>query len=157
MQRPPAASRCEREPVVVEAAPAARETTSWDVLLRAGFQFVGEWTQDPGSGIKLDATTPVEPGVYAFVVDDVVAYAGLTNNSLRTRFDQYRRGHEGQRTNARVKKLIVKTLSDGKQVKVLIATPEPLEWCGLPVNAAAGLEAGLIQMIRPAWYITWAV
>ena len=35
----------------------------------------------------------------------------------------------------------------------MIATPEPLEWHGLPVNAAAGLEAALIQMIRPAWNI----
>jgi hypothetical protein len=29
----------EREPVVVDALPAPRETTSWDVLLHAGFQF----------------------------------------------------------------------------------------------------------------------
>jgi hypothetical protein len=55
-----------------------------------------------------------------------------------------------------VKKLIGKTLSEGHQVQVLVAMPEPLEWRGLPVNAAAGLEAGLIQMIRPAWNITGA-
>jgi hypothetical protein len=124
--------QAEREPVVVDAKPAPRETTSSEVLLRAGFQFVGSWTQGPEGAIKLDTTATAEPGVYAFVVDDIVAYVGLTNNSLRTRFDQYRRGHEGQRTNARVKKLIVKTLSEGQQVKVLVATPEPLEWRGLP-------------------------
>jgi hypothetical protein len=32
-------------------------------------------------------------------------------------------------------------------VKVLVATPEPSEWNGLPVNTAAGLEAGLIERI----------
>ncbi len=146
----------EREPVLVDADPVPRETTSWEVLLRAGFQFLGEWTQDPESTIKLDAKAPSAPGVYAFVVDDTVYYVGLTNNGLRTRLDQYRRGHEGQRTNARVNKLIGKTLADGQRVKVLVATPEPLEWHGLPVNTAAGLEAGLIQMTRPAWNIMGA-
>lgn len=143
--------QAEREPVVVDATPAPREATSSEVLLRAGFRLVGAWTADSESEIMLDGTAPVEPGVYAFVVDDVVVYIGLTNNSLRTRFDQYRRGHKKQLTNARVKKLITRELSGGRQVRVLVATPKPLDWNGLPVNAAAGLEAGLIQMIGPTW------
>jgi len=146
----------EREPVLVDAEPAPREAASWEVLLRAGFQFLGEWTKDPESAIQLDAKAPAAPGVYAFVVDDAVAYVGLTNNGLRTRLDQYRRGHEGQKTNARVNKLIGTTLAAGRRVKVLIATPDPLEWNGLPVSTAGGLEAGLIQMIRPAWNIMGA-
>lgn len=146
----------EGDPVVVQA-PAPRAPTSWELLLRAGFQFVGEWTQDPESAIKLDATAPLQAGVYSFVVDDIVMYVGLTNNNLRTRFDQYRRGHEGQRTSARVNKLIAKALFEGKRVKVLIAIPEPVEWHGLPVNTAAGLEGGLIEMIQPAWNITGVV
>jgi hypothetical protein len=144
------------QPAITQAS-APPVPTSWEVLLRAGFQFVGEWTHDPESVIKLDATAPQQPGVYAFIVDDIVQYVGLTNDSLRTCLHQYRRGHEGQRTRARVKKLIGKTLSDGKRVKILVATPEPLQWNGLPVNTAAGLEAGLIDMIRPAWNITGAV
>jgi len=123
------------------------------MLLRAGFQCVGEWTQTPESLLILDATVPTKPGVYAFVVDDAVVYVGLTNNGLKTRFDQYRRGHEGQRTNVRVNKLIRTTLSGGKQVKIVVATPQPLEWNGLPVNTAAGIEAGLIDMIRPPWNV----
>lgn len=147
----------ERDTIVVEAAPPSRETTSWEVLLSAGFQLVGEWKHDPETAIKLDAAAPAEPGVYAFVVDDVIAYVGLANNSLRTRFDQYRRGHKAQRTNARLKSLISKTLSDGRHVKILVAIPVPLEWHGLPVNVAAGLEAALIRMIRPAWNVTGAL
>jgi excinuclease UvrABC nuclease subunit len=118
---------------------------------------VGEWTQKSESAFKLNATAPPEPGIYAFALDDIIVYIGLTNNSLRNRFEQYRRGHEGQRTNARVNKLIAKALSQGHKVKALMATPEPLEWHGLPVNTAAGLEASLIQMIRPPWNITGAV
>lgn len=143
----------EREPVEVDAAPAPREDTSWKVLTDAGFQLIGEWTQDPESLIQLDANAPALPGVYAFIVDDVVVYVGLTLSGLKTRFDQYRRGHKGQRTSSRINGRISETLSAGKKVKVLVATPEQSEWQELPVNTAAGLEVGLIEMIRPSWNI----
>jgi hypothetical protein len=58
-------AEAEREPVEVDAAPAPREDTSWKVLIDAGFQFIGEWTQDPESLIRLDAKAPPLPGVYA--------------------------------------------------------------------------------------------
>ena len=112
-------ARCCLTPILVDAEPAVGKATPWEVLLRAGFQFLGEWTQGPASAIKLDAKAPAEPGVYAFVLDDVVAYVGLTNGTLRTCLDQYRRGHAQQRTRARVNKLISKTLADGKRVKVV--------------------------------------
>lgn len=102
-----------REPITVDTAPAAREDTSWDVLLNSGFQLLGEWTPEPESAIKLKAKAPLQPGIYSFVVNDRIVYVGLTNNGLRTRLDQYRVGHEGQKTNARVKKLISEALSDG--------------------------------------------
>jgi hypothetical protein len=149
-------AEAEREPVEVDAAPAPREDTSWKVLIDAGFQFIGEWTQDPESLIGLDAKAPALPGVYAFTVDDIVVYVGLTLSGLKTRFDQYRRGHKGQRTSSRINGRIAQTLRDGNKVKVLVATPEPSEWQELPVNTAAGLEVGLIEMIRPAWNIRGA-
>jgi hypothetical protein len=71
--------------------------------------------------------------------------------------NHYRRGHVRQRTSARVKGLIKATLAEGKRVKVLIATPKAdSHWNGLPINIAAGLEAGLIRMIRPEWNILGA-
>lgn len=146
----------EREAVTVDATPPAREDTSWEVLTDAGFEFLGEWTCDPESLIHLDAKAPVAPGVYAFVVDDVIVYVGLTLSGLKTRLDQYRRGNKGQKTSARINARISQTLQSGKQVKVLVATPEPSEWQDLPVNTAAGLEAGLIEMIRPSWNIKGA-
>lgn len=146
----------EREPVEVDAAPAPREDTSWTVLTEAGFQFIGEWTQDRQSLLRLDAKAPSSPGVYAFIVDDIVVYVGLTLSGLKTRFDQYRRGHKGQKTSSRINGRIAETLSAGKNVKVLVATPEAFEWQDLPVNTAAGLEVGLIEMIRPVWNIRGA-
>jgi hypothetical protein len=149
-------AEAEREPVEVDTTPAPREDTAWTVLTESGFQYLGDWTLDPENAIRLEAKAPTVPGVYAFVVDDIVVYVGLTLGSLRTRFDQYRYGHEGQKTSARINDRIAQTLQTGKPVKVLIAAPEPMEWQNLPVNTAAGLEAGLIAMIRPSWNIKGA-
>lgn len=149
-------AQAEREAVEVEAAPAPREDMAWTVLTGAGFECIGEWTQDPESLIRLDGKAPASPGVYAFIVDDVVVYVGLTLSGLKTRFDQYRRGHKGQRTSSRINGRIAETLQAGKTVRVLVATPEPSEWQELPVNTAAGLEVGLIEMIRPSWNIRGA-
>lgn len=146
----------EREPVMVDE-PQPREATSWDVLRTAGFVFLCEWSCDSESALVLNAKAPTAPGVYAFVVDDYITYVGVTTSGLRTRLTQYCRGHEQQRTSARINKLIKSTLAAGKDVKILVATPPSTEWNGLPVDVAAGLEAGLIAMIRPPWNIRGAI
>jgi hypothetical protein len=89
--------------------------------------------------------------VCAFVVDCWVCYVGLTKTGLQSRLYGYTRAYEQQRTNARIKKLIASALAEGRSVRVVIATPDPLEWNGLSINTAAGLEAGLIRMIRQEW------
>jgi hypothetical protein len=68
----------QREPVTVDSASKSRAATSWEVLTSAGFRLLGEWTRDPESALRLDAKAPRVPGVYAFVVDDVVVYVELT-------------------------------------------------------------------------------
>ena len=141
----------ERLPVPVEAEPKIREQVSEDVLLRAGFRLLGEWVRLEEDEFELNARPPTDAGVYAFSVDGQIRYVGLTHQGLRRRLYGYRRGYVGQRTNARVKGLIAAALSAGQTVKVLVATPEVAEWNGLPVITAAGLEAGLIRMIRPDW------
>ena len=143
----------ERTPVEVEVEDEVDTPTSWEVLLRAGFLFLGEWVPGGDGGLRLDAKAPSDAGVYAFIVDDVVMYVGLTERGLHARLEGYRRGHERQKTNARVKALIEEALVAGKRVKVLVATPEPMSWKGLPITTAAGLEAGLIAMIQPEWNI----
>ncbi len=131
------------------------EPTSWEVLIRAGFQCSGKWELVDGE-LNLDGSIPSESGVYAFVVDDFIVYIGLTLNGLRTRMSQYRLGHARQRTSARVKNLIVEALQSGKRVEILTVMPEPLNWNDLPVDTAAGLEAGLIREFKPAWNIQGA-
>jgi hypothetical protein len=80
-----------------------------------------------------------------------VVYIGVTQNGLRVRMDQYRPGHSGQRTNARLNGLIRRALEAGDRVTVMIAIPPALEWNGLPIGGFAGLEVGLVEMIHPIW------
>jgi hypothetical protein len=74
------------------------------------------------------------------VVDDLVVYVGLSKSDLHTRFEQYGQGHKRERTSVSINDPIASTLAAAKRVKVLVATPEPSEWNGLPVNTAAGME-----------------
>src|SRR6185312_12549579 len=142
----------DRAPVVIQATRNITPTSS-SVLTSAGFKKLGEWKKLSDAEFELDTHAPKDPGVYAFTLDDVIVYIGLTQTGLKTRLDHYRRGHERQKTNARVKGLILGELNQGKSVKIFIAVPPALEWNGLPVNTSAGLETGLIQMIQPAWNI----
>lgn len=66
---------------------------------------------------------------------------------------QYRRGDPRQRTSFRIHGLIGAALADQKTVIALAATPENLDWHGLPVNTASGLETALIQKLLPQWNI----
>ncbi len=112
---------------------------------------LGEWLPLLDGEFELSGQSPKDAGVYAFVLDNQIVYVGLSLSGLRSRLSQYRRGYDGQKTSARVKRLISEALASGKTVKVMIAIPESSGWNGLPVNTSAGLEAGLIRQIRPEW------
>lgn len=144
-------ARFDRSDVVIEAEPEAALPVPAEFLLRRGFVLLGEWLPLAEGEFELSNRAPNDAGVYAFIVESRILYIGLTQTGLHTRMGQYRRGHVRQRTSARVKGLIARSLAEGKAVQVLVGIPGPLEWNGLPVNTAAGLEAGLIRMIRPEW------
>ena len=119
-------------------------------LLESGFREVGEW-QRANDGILPSAQAPQESGVYAFVRDGIVVYVGSTSRPLRACMYQYQRGDARQKTRARLCQLIKSALADNRKITILVATPAPSEWNGLPVSTAAGLEAGLIRLIQPEW------
>lgn len=139
-----------RSTETIEVRPSERVQTPPSVLLAAGFQPVGVWQLVDGK-LELSAKASTAAGVYAFIVDEAVAYVGVTQNGLQTRMDQYRRGHTRQRTSARVNALIRKAVEGGKTVAVMTVVPPSLEWNGLPIDGAAGLEVGLIRLVQPHW------
>lgn len=122
-----------------------------DHLISAGFELLGTCQLNGADAFVVSNNAPSSAGVYAFVVDDVIRYIGLTRRSLRMRLSHYVAGHERQRTSARIKALILEALAGGSKIEILIAQPPSLSWNGLPVDGPAGLETGLIALIRPSW------
>ena len=133
--------------------PAAPTTEPWPIqrLVDSGFYLLGDCSLSGEGAFGYSAKAPTEAGVYAFAVDGWIKYVGLTRGALRTRLGHYVRGHKGQKTSSHIKGRILETLGAGRQVQVLVATPPVFEWNGLPVDGAAGLETGLIRLIKPEW------
>lgn len=138
--------------VVAKAQPVPKvpAETAVDVLVDAGFTLLGTWLATD-AGIGLSARAPRDPGVYAFVVDGIVKYVGLTKSGFHRRMYNYQRPGATQSTSIRINQTIADLIAAGTVVEVYIAVPPALEWNGLPIHAAAGLEAGLIDMIQPPW------
>ena len=123
----------------------------WASLLKNGFSYASDWKLSEGGDIALDRPAPGAPGVYVFVQGDQVVYIGTTRRRLADRMADYRRGHSGQRTSARIKTLLIANLRAGHEMRVLFAVPGETSWNELPVEIAAGLEAGLIARFQPEW------
>ncbi len=141
LQRKPAPSTPRRE---IEPWPVER-------LFGAGFEFVAQCELLEKTSFSYSALAPSEAGVYAFAVNGFIKYVGLTRFGLRTRLGHYVYGHAAQATSARIKGLILEALNASSEVQVLVARPPQLEWNGLPVDGPAGLETGLIRLIKPEW------
>lgn len=128
-----------------------RTPTPIGVLTEAGFVKLGDWTADQKGKIALSVPAPSEPGVYAFATEGVVRYVGLTRVGFDKRMQNYRSGHVRQRTSHRINAVILDHLGAGTVVEIYLAMPAAMDWNGLPISTAAGLEAGLIEMIQPPW------
>lgn len=131
--------------------PKVPEDVAIDVLLDSGFARLGTWVADDAGGIALDTPAPRDAGVYVFVVDGLIKYIGVSRAGIRSRMSNYRAGQAGQKTSARVNQIIKDHVGAGTVVEIYVAHPPAIEWNGLPVVTAAGLEAGLIKMIQPPW------
>ena len=125
----------------------------WAILLKAGFGYVADIRPEGEDGIAFDRDLPDHGGVYAFVVEDVVHYVGVTLGSLRTRMRGYRYGHHGQRTNARLKALIRCELDAHPSVRLQFVDTRGDSWNDLLVALSHGLEIGLIAALEPRWNI----
>ena len=123
----------------------------WSQLLRRGFDYVGDFKVDDDGHPALDELAPSRPGVYAIIRDQTVVYIGISNRTLRARMNDYRRGHKGQRTSSRINAQLLAGLQRGVRLRLICATPEISTWNGWPVNTAAGLELGLISVLKPEW------
>lgn len=120
-------------------------------LAAAGFSHVSRWRlDDEGLLIATDAL-PKEIGVYAFAIDGVVKYVGVATMGLAKRLYFYAKPGASQRTSVRLNEQMRGELSAVSHIDILVAMPHDLEWNGLPVHGAAGLELGLIKKYALPW------
>lgn len=64
---------------------------------------------------------------------------------------QYKSGHASQKTNVRIKNLLIEKLNKENQISILTCIPKPQAWNGLSLNIAPSLEIALIQKAKPSW------
>jgi len=123
----------------------------WQYLRAHGFGDLASWQIAPEGGLILDGAAPESAGLFAFALGEEVVYIGATRRPLAARMADLRHEDLRRRASARLHRLILESLMAGQAVRVLFATPEDTLWNGLPMVVASGLEAGLIEALRPVW------
>jgi hypothetical protein len=120
-------------------------------LLRSGFQRVGCWELNHENKLTHKIELPSLAGVYAFAIDGVVHYVGVSARSLRQRFGFYVKPGSTQTTSIRLNEMIRGQIERGAVVEILIAHPPDHDWKGLKISGPEGLEAGLIREFDLPW------
>lgn len=128
-------------------------STTVERLLELGFVEAGSWAllgEKPR--VTLNHLRDACPALYALVEDDTVVYVGKSINTLRHRMQHYQTPGPTQRTSRRNHASIASSLGAGRRVRVFVLVCDaPMEYRGIAVNLAAGLEDPLIALFRPAW------
>ena len=138
-------------PRAVKPAAQAKPPLHAQTLLNAGFHRASRWALDDTGLLILTDALPKEVGVYAFVRAGMVMYVGVATMGLAKRIYFYARPGVSQRTSLRLNDTIRRELHSAVEIEVLIAHPEDMQWNGLPVHGAAGLELGLIKAYALPW------
>jgi len=96
--------------------------------------------------------------LYAFIVYNElnefgeVKYVGKTTKTLVQRFKGYTNPGNGQATNWKVHCMVRLALESGHRVESYsFQDNTPLQWNGVNLNIAAGIEDGVIAYWRPEW------
>lgn len=137
----------------VETGVPAKPPLNSDLLIKAGFDTTARWKKDGSGDLILEGTLRREPGVYSFVKDGVALYVGVATMGLAKRLYFYRRPGSTQKTNIRVKPLLLAALNTSLHIDIYTATPNDFDWNGLPVSGMAGLEYSLIKTFNLPWNI----
>lgn len=138
-----------------ETRPQGKPALTTEILISGGFKRVGQWISSR-DGLALETPAPKSKGVYAFVKAGVALYVGVATKGLAGRLYSYGRPGISQRTNQRLKAIILAELSGPEAIEIYVAMPPDLEWNCLPVNGSAGLELGLIEKFSLPWNVRGA-
>ncbi len=79
-------------------------------------------------------------------------YIGKTVRTLKERMIGYKSPDPTQKTNIKNNKNISELLKQGIPVRIFVFVKiENLQYRGIPVDIASGIEDNLIAMIKPKW------
>lgn len=115
-----------------------------ETLLSQGFKFVGEW-RSPLCRVHRAAWLKRQPGIYAFVIDDVVHYVGMAA-TLHRRLRNYSNRCFVQNSARPLRYChseIAATIAAGGAVQVFAKLVER--------SSLRVIEAELILLMQPAW------
>lgn len=124
-------------------------------ICNLGFGICGSWTRgDDGTlELTLDNVPDGKNVLYAFVVDETVAYIGKTVQGVANRMRGYRNPHATQTTNVRVNALILDQLETTTVNIYVWACDGLMTYGGFRLDLAAGLEDSIVHEIKPEWNV----
>jgi len=122
-----------------------------EVLIAGGFSLASRWLLSADGDLVLDMPVPKAIGVYSFVKDGFAIYVGVATVGVHKRLYAYGKPGASQRTNIRLNAYLKRELGQSGSIDIYVATPPDMEWNGLPVHGAAGVELGLINKYMLPW------
>ncbi|WP_254701281.1 GIY-YIG nuclease family protein [Neorhizobium galegae] len=122
-----------------------------ETLIAGGGTLASRWLLSADGDLVLDMPVPKAVGVYSFVKDEFAIYVGVATVGISKRLYTYGKPGVSQRTNIRLNGFIKKALGQSGSIDIYVATPPDMEWNGLPVHGAAGVELGLINKYMLPW------
>jgi hypothetical protein len=129
----------------------AKPILTAQALLAGGFELTSRGVLTEDGRLGLESPLPSQPGVYAFVMKGLAVYVGIAASGLANRLKFYVRPGVTQRTSQRVNARLIEELKTVGFIDILTARPPDASWNGWPINAAAGLEVGLIANYDVPW------
>lgn len=122
-------------------------------LLDLGFVEAGSWALVSNKPcVTLNDHRLICPALYALVEDDEIVYVGKSTKTLKHRMGQYEKPGPTQRTSKRNHASIASSIDAGRRVRVFVLKCDsPIEYRGVTINLAAGLEDPLIALFKPDW------
>lgn len=121
-------------------------------LKNIGFVYVGNWKINQDNKIYFDINAEYlneNHLLYAFEVNSIVKYIGITENTFGNRMTLYKSGHNEKSsgsTNKNVHNQIKELLESKKSVNIyLLKADAPCNFKGYEISLATGIEKSLIK------------
>lgn len=128
-------------------------TSNLDILYHIGFEHIGEWKlENDLLSFEIIRHSNEHNILYAFVANSDIKYIGKSTQTFKARLNAYKNPGISQKTNIKNKKNILALLKQDIPVGILVfVNKEEIQYRGIPINIAAGLEDNLIARIKPQW------